>query len=38
MSFYGLRTKPLLGKLSKQVPQVRQVPLANDASSVGTLS
>ena len=38
MSFYGLGTKPLLDKLSEQVPQVKQVWLADDASGEGRLN
>ena len=37
MSFYGLGTKPLLNKLSEQVPQVKKVWLADNASGAGTL-
>ena len=38
MSFYSLGTKPLLDKLSEQVPQVKQVWLADDASGAGRLN
>ena len=38
MSFHGLRTKPLLDKLSEQVPQFIQVWLAGDASGAWTLN
>ena len=38
MSFYDLGTKPLLDKLSDQVPQVKQVWLADDASGPGRLN
>ena len=38
MSFYGLGTKPLLDKLSEQVPQVKQVWLAGNASGAATLN
>ena len=37
MLFYSLGMKPLLDKLSKEVPQVKQVWLADDASGAGTL-
>ena len=37
MPFYGLGTKPLLNKISEQVPQVKQVWLDDDASGAGTL-
>ena len=38
MSFYGLGTKPLLDKLLEQLPQVKQVWLADDASGAGRLN
>ena len=38
MSFYGLGTKTLLDKLSEQVPQVKQVWIADDASGAGRLN
>ena len=37
MSFYGLGTKPLLEKLSEQVPQFKQVWLADNAFGSRTL-
>ena len=38
MSFYGLGTKPLLDKLSEQVPKVKQIWIADDASGTGRLN
>ena len=38
MSFYGLGTKPLPNKLSEQVPQVKQLWLADDTSGAWRLN
>ena len=38
MFFNGLGAKKLLDKLSEKVPQVKQVFLADDGSSAGTLN